>query len=385
MNQETKYQGVVIEATPEAETVEPVPGNSRVPLLLSLLIILAMGAALLFALPYWQKLQQDLGSLKQQIHNAATAQQELQSRLNQALELTRQHQTIMDRQGEVTEQQLRFMEDQQAAFNRQDQRIADATQNMARKELTLDHSIEEVRKLAGKPDSRWMVAEAEYLIQVAISRLNLAFDPATAARALQQAEQRLAATGEARWDPVREQLSRDRDELNSLTLPDLEPLSRQLDLLIAQIPQLRLRRSPLEPAESPRADEKEASPDPSWSTLLHDLAKGAQNTLRIRRNDQPVQPLIAPQQAAMLYQNLELMLGSARLALLQRENALFKESLQRADQWLASQFDPDDPATRSMQTTLTTLSETRLLPPLPDITRSLDYLRTQQALEQTPP
>ena len=45
MNKDTKYKGVVIEATPEQETTDQAPASSRVPLLLALLIVLALGAA----------------------------------------------------------------------------------------------------------------------------------------------------------------------------------------------------------------------------------------------------------------------------------------------------------------------------------------------------
>ena len=339
----------------------------------------------MFALPYWQKLQQDLNELHQQIDQAATAQSELQAKLTGALELTRQHQEVMDQQGEIAQKQLQFMNEQQSAFKQQDQRIADAEQQMLQKELALDHTIQDVRKLAGKPDNRWMVAEAEYLIQVAMARLNLAYDAKTAATALKQADERLLATGETRWEKVHEQLARDIDTLKEVTLPPIAPLSRQLDELIAKIPTLKLASVHQEASTKQASNGEKPVAEPSWDNLLDSFMEGAKNTVRIRRTDQPVQPLIAPQQTLLLYQNLELMLGSARLALLQREDALFKESLQRADQWLEGQFDNEDAVTQSMRETLGRMSGLTLLPPLPDISRSLEYLNTENARDRVAP
>ena len=94
----------------------------------------------------------------------------------------------------------------------------------------------------------------------------------------------------------------------------------------------------------------------------------------IRRHDQPVSAMLPPSQQYFLYQNLQLQLESARLALLRQENILFNSSLETAIEWLDSFFDANDAATQNMLQTLQGIQTTNLNPAYPDISGSLSLL-----------
>jgi uroporphyrin-3 C-methyltransferase len=94
----------------------------------------------------------------------------------------------------------------------------------------------------------------------------------------------------------------------------------------------------------------------------------------IREHDQPVQPLLPPEQRYFLTQNLQLQLEQARIALLRGEPEVYSERLQQAQTWVKQFFDQTDSATRSMLDSLQQLAQQNVAPPLPDITSALEEL-----------
>lgn len=347
-------------------------------LVLAVLILIIIGAGGWLVYPYWQQLQTDLSNMRTQLGSAQQEQQKLAGQLQQAIALSAQHEQVLARQGDLAKQQIDFIARQEQSFSRQEQAIADARQSMARREQSLTQAMDEVRLLAGKPDKRWMVAEAEYLLDLAAQRLTLAHDPQTASAALQHARMRLQATGEPRWYPVVQQIERDLNQLSQVRIPDLQPLTAQLDQLKQQASQLPLAGPALQTA-APAASQDE-SQEASLDTLGDNLWNALKQSVRIQHRDQSVLALTTPEQGVLIRQNLELMLEGARLALVQRNQAMLQDSLQRARQWVSGQFDGQNAATQSWLANADQLAQQTLLPELPDISRALDMLRTEQAL-----
>lgn len=104
----------------------------------------------------------------------------------------------------------------------------------------------------------------------------------------------------------------------------------------------------------------------------------------IRRSDEPVTPLLAPDEVYFLRRNLELQLQVARLAVLQRDVANYQESLRQARGWLNEYFDTDDPSVTSALQTVTELEGLEVDPRLPDISGSLALLRGLPERASTP-
>jgi uroporphyrin-3 C-methyltransferase len=74
------------------------------------------------------------------------------------------------------------------------------------------------------------------------------------------------------------------------------------------------------------------------------------------------------------------------MALLQRKQQAFDSSLSKAQEWIATHFDPKDATTIALLTGLAELSEVNVAPELPDISGSLsslkDYLGRMQQLRE---
>src|SRR5690606_32604161 len=71
-----------------------------------------------------------------------------------------------------------------------------------------------------------------------------------------------------------------------------------------------------------------------WQSIWQDLKQA----VTIRRLDQPLPPLLAPEQHYYLKQNLRLMLEQASLALLDKNAEVYQASLTKAAAWLTQYF-----------------------------------------------
>jgi uroporphyrin-3 C-methyltransferase/uroporphyrinogen III methyltransferase/synthase len=101
--------------------------------------------------------------------------------------------------------------------------------------------------------------------------------------------------------------------------------------------------------------------------------------LRIRIADSREVPLLAPEQAFFLRENLKLKLLSARLALLSRNEPGFRTDARTAEQWLGQHFDTRARPVANAQGLLRQLAASDLTVQLPDIGESLQAVRTQAA------
>ena len=95
----------------------------------------------------------------------------------------------------------------------------------------------------------------------------------------------------------------------------------------------------------------------------------------IRKNEMPVEALLAPDQRHFLFQNLILKLETGRLSLLRGEQNNVKASLDVAQSWLNAYFDKESAAYKNFENTLARISASNLNPVLPDITKSHKALR----------
>jgi uroporphyrin-III C-methyltransferase len=262
----------------------------------------------------------------------------------------------------------------------QDKRFEESGQLLQKEREVYQQGREEMlaamnalQKRLGRSTSRWMAAEAEYLIRVANHRLQLEGDVETALSALTAADERLRDSGDPLWVPVRNMLAEEIAVLKAVKPVDYNGLSAKLFGLSKQVKKLKVRDSLL---THPQKTEQEKGREKlSLENVLEDGWQGFRTLMTIRRHDQPVAAMLPPEQRFFLGQNLRLQLESARLALLRRDQALFDDALKSAAAWLKEFFDPEEQATRSMLETLGQLSSTKVEPEMPDISASLSLLR----------
>ena len=99
----------------------------------------------------------------------------------------------------------------------------------------------------------------------------------------------------------------------------------------------------------------------------------------MRELDVPEPQLLAPSQAYFLRENLKLRLLAARVSLLARDEATFREDIKVSQAWITKYFDAKSrPATTALAS-LKQIADTPVTIAAPDINASLAAVRTARA------
>jgi uroporphyrin-III C-methyltransferase len=237
----------------------------------------------------------------------------------------------------------------------------------------------------------WQLAEIEQVLAIAQQQLQLSGNVRAALLALQLAEGRLSRADRPQFLPVRRALARDIERLKSLPLLDVPGLSLALDRLVAQVDALPLAyEERIERTERTERAERHApakgaaagtapAATPSEAGYLERLGGEVWRELRqlvvVRRIDAPEAPLLLPPQAYFLRENLKLRLLNARLALLTRDEAGYREDLRTAQSWIQRYFDARSKGAQSALAQLRQLSAASVSFEPPSIADSLEAVR----------
>ncbi|MEO5343996.1 MAG: uroporphyrinogen-III C-methyltransferase [Gammaproteobacteria bacterium SHHR-1] len=338
--------------------------NSALPLIglvLGLLALAAVAALGWFGQQQKQQLEQLQAGMQQRIEANLAGLAAAKSQLGELADMINQQNSLLQQQEVQAEQRLAMLEKERTRYERGRQETLQA--------------LDALQKRMGRSTSRWMAAEAEYLVRVANHRLQLEADPRTALSALQAADERLRDTADPLWTPVREVLAQDIARLKGLAPLDYAGLSARLAGLAKQVEQLPVKTALL---NQPALDGAQTGEEPvDWKKVLADGWQGLRSLVVVRRHDQPISAMLPPEQRFFLGQNLRLQLESARLALLRRDQALYDGALQTARDWLKEFFEAEADSTQAMAQDLAQLAGLKVRLELPDVSSALVVLQQQ--------
>ncbi len=232
------------------------------------------------------------------------------------------------------------------------------------------------QELARSQDER-LLADIEQTLLLADQQLHMASNVRAAILGLEAVDARLARLDKPQFARLREAVNKDAARLKLLPAADVVAVHARLDVLVQNVARLRLE-SDADPL--PRAAPKKS--DGGGLDWLERIGLGTWNELRqlvrIRRLEHPELPLLTPNQAYFLRQNLVLRLLAARLALLQRDETTFRRDLAEARRWIGEYFKRDDPLTQSMLHDLQALEAMPVELKDAEIKESLGVLRRMQ-------
>ncbi|WP_439890432.1 fused uroporphyrinogen-III synthase HemD/membrane protein HemX [Ralstonia sp. 25C] len=259
----------------------------------------------------------------------------------------------------------------------------------------------------------WQRAEIEHSLEVAADQLQLTGNVAGALAALQTIDARLATIDKPQFVAIRRAVARDIAKLKAMPSIDLSSAAGRLDDAISAVDTLPLvsAAQPLEaeqaaqaphaasaksaknakahaaPASAPAASAAQAGTGWSvgvrawWGRLWDDLRGELSQIVQVRRVDQTEALLLSSDQAWFLRENLKLRLMNARLALLSRNDAVFRADLGRADTLLARYFDVQSPRVTTVQTQLAQVRSAVGTLQVPTLVDSLAAARGQRGLD----
>ncbi|CAG2127477.1 fused uroporphyrinogen-III synthase HemD/membrane protein HemX [Cupriavidus plantarum] len=234
----------------------------------------------------------------------------------------------------------------------------------------------------------WEIAEIQQLLTNAGQQLQLTGNVQVALAALQSADARLARSDKPEYNLLRRAIARDIARMKAVPDTDLTGAAIKLDESINQIDSLPLissermidRRTgegasaPAAPASAPAAAAPASSRNYAvrlWDYVLDELSQ----VIRIRKVDDANALLLSGDQGWFLRENVKLRLLNARLALLSRNEPVFRNDLAAAQAMITRYFDTRSRRVQGVLTLLRQAQANAVTVTLPTMGESLGALR----------
>ena len=233
-------------------------------------------------------------------------------------------------------------------------------------------ALEALYRDLSRSRDEWTLAEVEQVLLIANQQLQLAGNVKAALIALETADARLARMDRPQLTELRRVINRDVDRLKAAPYVDVVGMALRLDNVMNQVDALPLAM-----------EQRPARPDPEpgstgtdfWQRLWSEGKRDLRDLVRFQNVEKPEVPLLSPEQAFFLRENLKFRLLGARLSLLAHDEASFKADLKAASEWLARYYDGADKTVATAQSTLKQLLQSDIGGQFPDISASLDAAR----------
>jgi len=236
----------------------------------------------------------------------------------------------------------------------------------------------------------WEIAEIQQLLTNAGQQLQLTGNVQVALAALQSADARLARTDKPQYNQLRRAIARDVGRMKAVPDTDLTGAAIKLDEAINQVDALpllsserMLDRTPGEVDKPAQGAAKGASAPAAagaaggnvvsrlWNYVLDELGQ----VIRVRKVDDTNALLLSGDQGWFLRENVKLRLLNARLALLSRNEPVFRNDLAAAQAMIARYCDTRSRRVQGVLTLLKQAQASAVTVSLPTMAESLGALR----------
>lgn len=264
-------------------------------------------------------------------------------------------------------------------------------------------ALEQLYKDLSQNRDEWALSEIEQVLATASQQLQLAGNVQGALIALQNADRAVSSSNAPQFLTIRRAIAADIDKLKALPAVDLAGVALRLDNVIVQVETLPMLadEKPLLPVapvrttrrlEAAAATAKAATPAvppeslgvgqrllQTWSMWSQEMWDDVRQLIRVRSVDDPEALMLSPSESFFVRENLKLRLLNARLALLSRNEATFRDDLATAQTMLAKYFDTRARTTQSAQAALRQVQANDLTIELPTLAESLGAVRNYKA------
>lgn len=240
----------------------------------------------------------------------------------------------------------------------------------------IDEDLEVIRSRLTTSSDDWLFAEVEYLVRMANQRVLMEKDASSALQLLNAADRIVRDAEGLTAHTLRQALAKDIAALEAAPTTDTQGIYLQLSALVGQVGSLK-RELPVffeVEVEAVEPQPESASISERLSAMLGNAGTRIAGLVDFRSRDAEIKPILPPEQAYYLRQNLVLKLQMAQMALLEGEAEVYKVSLVEAQRWLEGSFN-DDAARQAMAASLMELSALNIDGDLPDVSGSLEAAR----------
>lgn len=232
-----------------------------------------------------------------------------------------------------------------------------------------------------RKESGLALMEVDYLVKMAAFNLTFENNVALAQQLLNAADQRIQASGDAEFWPLRQVFATDLAALNAVPAVDLPGLIARLGALshlAEQLPQIPVAVIPVESQEKPAPPNRTTA---TFSQTVQRFLKAAGNALStmviITRDEDKFAPsLLTADQRLYIVTNIQSQLTLAQWAAIHRQTAVYQQSLQQIVDWLNRYYAKENPLVQSMLKDMDGLKSIEVNPIVPNIDHSLEAIQT---------
>ncbi len=241
---------------------------------------------------------------------------------------------------------------------------------------TLESSVASLAGISEGARDAWILAEAEYYMQIANAQLQLANNPQLAALALRMADERIVQLSDPGLTGVRRALADELAALDVMEKPDIEGATLTLASLARVVEALPLAGGDDTADEGAGIDPELSGPGRAWASVKSAVS----GLVKVTPPDRARLVQLSPDAEYFLRSNIALQLQAARLALLRGEQAVFEQTLDDTSALLSAYFDTDSTQVAGALETLTEIRKHVFTMETPDISGSLRLLRQFRTL-----
>ena len=301
--------------------------------------------------------------------NLSTERDGLQAELTEQAALMRESNgTLQEVLAEVDEQE----QNDQQRLNRLQQQISSDMDDVEGVVGALQRQLGNLQQR----DTRWLNAEANYLMRLAQQKLQLEADLASTALLLRTIDSLLAEQNGMLVETARQNLADDLRALQNTRLPDRVALSQRLIMLSDSVEQLSLagsrQESYQERVQGQWQDTSVAMREGSWL----DAGLALLRSIFVWREwDEAPSEMLPPQQETILKQQLQLQLEQAQLAMLQGDELIYRQVLALAIRSMQRYFESDNERSRQLVAELERLQAVELQVALPDLSATASLIQ----------
>ena len=223
-------------------------------------------------------------------------------------------------------------------------------------------------------DEQWRITEVEYLLRIANLRLLLDRNVPITIALLDTADKILAQIDDFSLHDIRSKVVSELEQLRNLEPIDQQGISLRIRELQGRIDGLPVGLPDLV-SVSKEHSEDTAQGRGYWNRIVD----GLESIILIRHHDSnPVRPLIDDQAIMIVKQQMRLSLDRALIALIRQDAGSFLLGIDDTSSLVTNHFDDRNETTRKFLDFLQSLREATITQKLPDISGSLQLLKTKR-------
>lgn len=197
-------------------------------------------------------------------------------------------------------------------------------------------ALKALEKAINTGNNGWALAQIQHYIEQAVIEADLMKNPELAAQLLGLADIQLQRLNNPNYLPLRQAIAKDKQMLASGLSVRRENVVLALNAVIATLPQIQQRTAMLDPVEPTATAPAEPK---TWKEHVISSLAELKSLVVVRHHVEGIEPYFSPNEAAVVSENIQLMLLQAAYAASTGNQALFESNLQMAIAWFNRYYD----------------------------------------------